>query len=182
MICPTCGEEIPEGIRVCPYCEERVGAPDPFVAPPSKRPAQAVSRPAPIPAPAFRPRRGAPVRPSPSRSSVRSVDLDGDRPTIDKALARLAREIARARRDGVALLRVVHGHGTSGGPVATIRQSVRARLHALRREGVVRGFLPGEEFAPGADGTSRAFLRRHPVLESSLPLDRRNRGITFVEL
>ena len=172
MICPCCGDPLPGGIRVCPYCEEPVSAAaEAAPAPPAaKRPAPPLRRGPP------------PVRAAASGSGIRSVNVDDDRPTIDEALARLGQAVERAHRDRIGLLRVVHGHGTSGGPCPTIRHAVRARLHALRRNGAIRSFLHGEEFSPATDAASRALFRRHPALVSTLPADRRNPGITFVEL
>lgn len=173
MICPCCGEPIPGGIRICPYCEEALSAAEAEYAP---SPPRAPKRPAPLL------RRGPPLRPAASGGGIRSVNVDDDRPTIDQALERLRGAVARAHREGTGLLRVVHGHGTSGGPSPTIRHAVRARLHALLRNGEIRSFLYGEDFAPAADAVSRALLRRHPALASTLPADRKNPGITFVEL
>jgi hypothetical protein len=171
MICPCCGEPIPGGLRVCPYCEEAVFA----VAAEEVAPPPAPKRPAPLL------RRAPPVRGAGSGSGIRSVNVDDDRPTIDEALKRLRAAVERAHRDRIGLLRVVHGHGTSGGPSPTIRHAVRARLHALQRNGEIRLFLYGEDFSPATDAASRALLRRHPALASTLPADRRNPGITFVE-
>lgn len=171
MICPCCGEPIPGGVRVCPYCEEAVSATEAeeVVPPPAPK------RSAPLL------RRGPPIRGTATGGGIRSVNVDDDRPTIDEALSRLRGALERAHRDGIGLLRVVHGHGTSGGPSPTIRHAVRARLHALQRNGEIRLFLYGEDFSPAADAVSRALLRRHPALASTLPADRRNPGITFVE-
>lgn len=168
MICPCCGEPIPGGIRVCPYCEEAVSAAEAEEVAAQKRPAPLL-------------RRAPPVRGAGSGGGIRSVNVDDDRPTIDEALSRLRAAVGRAHRDGIGLLRVVHGHGTSGGPSPTIRHAVRARLHALQRNGEIRSFLYGEDFSPAADAVSRALLRRHPALASTLPADRKNPGITFVE-
>lgn len=172
MICPCCGEPLPGGIRVCPYCEEPVSAAaerEEAAAPPApKRPAPQL-------------RRAPPVRPAASGGGIRSVNVDDDRPTIDEALSRLRGAVERAHRDRIGLLRVVHGHGSSGGPCPTIRHAVRARLHALQRNGEIRSFLYGEDFSPATDAASRALFRRHPALASTLPADRRNPGITFVE-
>ena len=176
MICPCCGEPIPGGIRICPYCEEALSAAAAAEAEEVPAAPRAPKRPAPLL------RRGPPRRPAASGSAIRSVNVDDDRPTIDQALERLRGAVDRAQRERIGLLRVVHGHGTSGGPCVTIRHAVRARLHALQRNGEIRSFLPGEDFSPASDAASRALFRRHPALASPLPADRRNPGITFVEL
>jgi len=114
------------------------------------------------------------------RGGVRTVNLKEGLPTLEEALRRLDGGLDAAKRDGVALLRVIHGYGSSG-TGGIIRQGVRSRFIRLQREGVVRNVVPGDDYCR-TDGPGRDLVRRHPALQKSVRTDTRNRGITFLEL
>lgn len=99
---------------------------------------------------------------------------------MEEALARLERELQSGKRNGVALIRVVHGYGSSG-TGGKIRTACRQHLTAKRKMKTIRGFLPGDDYSDTTQA-GRALLSTHPRLRSSLRTDSRNPGITFVEL
>ena len=111
---------------------------------------------------------------------IKVVNLEDGRPSTTQARARLASELQRARESGVAILKVIHGYGSSGsGGVlcAGIRKSLRLRI----KEGKAVALIPGEHFSSDANET-RHLLLRHPVLRQDRDLNRGNPGITIVEL
>lgn len=85
---------------------------------------------------------------------TRVVNLEEGRPTVAEALARLERELDRARRDGVRLLKVIHGYGSTGVGGA-IKQGVHRRLATFKRNGRIAEFVPGEEWGVFHEGTRR---------------------------
>lgn len=101
-------------------------------------------------------------------------------PSVQEALQRLEREIAVARQQKHALLKVVHGYGSSGAG-GDIRIAVQRRLHDLVEAGQIRGCIFGENWSKTDDATWR-LLQAQSELKSDLDLGRRNQGITVVLL
>lgn len=87
-------------------------------------------------------------------AKARAVNLEEGRPTVAEALERLEREIGRARREGVHLLKVIHGYGSTGVGGA-IKRGVHRRLASLKRDGRIKEFVPGEEWGVFHAGTRR---------------------------
>ncbi len=114
------------------------------------------------------------------RAVVLTVNLEAGRPDAATAVHRLEAELMGARTIGARVVRVIHGYGSSGRG-GRIRDEVRRHLPALRRRGLIRGFVAGEDWAEtGEEG--RELLARVPALRDDLRTDRYNPGITLVEL
>lgn len=112
--------------------------------------------------------------------AIRVVNLEAGLPSLDEARRRLLVEMAQARREGVRILKVIHGYGSSGqGGVlcAGIRRSLRLRV----KEGAALTVIPGERFSSDAV-EMRAVLQRHPSLRRERDFNRANPGITILEL
>lgn len=117
----------------------------------------------------------------PSRDSViRTVNLKLDLPSVHEALQRLNRELALARQEGLLLLKVVHGYGSTG-VGGDIRIAVQRRLQELVEAGEIRGCIFGENWSK-SDQTTWRLLQKHAELKSDSDLGRRNPGITVVVL
>ena len=99
---------------------------------------------------------------------------------MHEALQRLEREIAQARQDGVALLKLIHGYGSTGAG-GDIRIAVQARLREMADSGAIRGCVFGEEWAKSCEEVWR-LLQEKPELKGDKDLGRRNLGITVVML
>ena len=111
---------------------------------------------------------------------MRTVNLEAGFPSVDDARRRLLAEMDAARKDGVRVIKVVHGWGSSGeggklGPA--IRKSLRLRV----KEGKAVLVIPGERFS-GDTNEGRDLLQRHPHLRRDRDFNRANPGITLVEL
>ena len=111
---------------------------------------------------------------------LKTVNIKYDRPTVDEALERLDREIWRARQQNHTLLKVIHGHGSTG-VGGDIRIAVQKRLHELVATGQIAGFILGEEWAKSSEQAWR-MLEAHPELKADPDLGRRNLGITIAVL
>jgi hypothetical protein len=112
--------------------------------------------------------------------ACRTINLEAGLPSLDEARRRLLSELDRARQDGVRVLKVVHGYGSSGAGGALgpgIRRSLRLRV----KEGIARTIVPGERFSSDVNEV-RELLQRHPSLRGDRDLNRSNPGITIVEL
>lgn len=108
------------------------------------------------------------------------LNLEDGRPGVEEALRRLDMKLDTARMQGVKLLRVIHGYGSSGKGGA-LGDAVARRLRERQRQGRVRAFVWGGDW-PDETAEARALLERRPLLRESLRTDRGNEGITFVEL
>ena len=111
---------------------------------------------------------------------MHTINLEAGLPTVDDARRRLLAEMESARREGIRVLKVIHGWGSSGaggklGPA--IRRSLRLRV----KEGQALLVVPGERFSSDAlEG--RELARRHPSVRGDRDFNRANPGITVVEL
>lgn len=111
---------------------------------------------------------------------VRSVNLEEGMPPVEEGLERLEEALRRARHEGVRILRVIHGYGSSGSG-GKLRIACRTLLKQKVGFNQIRGFLPGEDYSR-ATGAGKAMIKRHPSLGRTEYMDRGNPGITFVEL
>lgn len=115
-----------------------------------------------------------------SGGSIKTVNLKHDLPTLNEALFRLEHEITIARQDGTALLKLVHGYGSSG-VGGDIRIAVQARLREMADAGQIRDCIFGENWSK-SDESAWRLLQALPELKRDCDLGRGNRGITLVVL
>jgi hypothetical protein len=111
---------------------------------------------------------------------MKTVNLKPDLPTVREALQRLDRELALARQERIAILKIVHGYGSSGAG-GDIRIAVQRRLHELAQNGEIRACIFGENWSKSDDQTWK-LLQSHTELKNDSDLGRRNQGITLVLL
>jgi len=90
----------------------------------------------------------------------------------------MAAEIRRARSEGVRVLKVIHGYGSSGRGGA-LCAGLRKSLSLRRKEGLIRDFIPGEEFSIFQQRTLE-LLAAVPVLRGDADLENVNEGVTLV--
>ena len=99
---------------------------------------------------------------------------------MHEALQRLEQEIAEARNDGLTLLKLIHGYGSTG-VGGDIRIAVQARLREMANDGAIRGCVFGEEWSKSSEDVWR-LMQERPELKGDKDLGRRNLGITVVLL
>jgi hypothetical protein len=99
---------------------------------------------------------------------------------VAEALLRLKREIAVARQEKHALLKVIHGYGSTG-VGGDIRIAVQKRLRELLEGGQIRECIFGENWSK-SDETTWKLLKEQPELKSDPHLGRRNQGISVIVL
>jgi hypothetical protein len=112
--------------------------------------------------------------------ACRTINLESGLPSLEEARRYLLAQMQAARNQGVRVLKVIHGYGSSGtGGVlcAGIRKSLRLRV----KEGKALIVIPGERFSSDAVET-RELLKKHPTLRRDPDLNRANPGVTIVEL
>ncbi|NLT58678.1 MAG: hypothetical protein GXX99_06920 [Clostridiales bacterium] len=122
---------------------------------------------------------GSSLRPN-SAAGYATVNLEEGRPLVDAAIKRATFHISRAKRQGLAALKFIHGYGSSGAG-GRIRVELRAYLDRLVRRGEIRLYVAGEQFDIFDAGTQRLMSACREVAKDS-DLNRHNNGITVVLL
>ncbi|HTS38702.1 MAG TPA: Smr/MutS family protein [Candidatus Solibacter sp.] len=115
-----------------------------------------------------------------SNSPIKTANLKSDRPSVDEALRRLEREIALARRERLAAIKVIHGYGSTGAG-GEIRIAVQKRLHELAEAGEIGAVIFGEDWSK-SDERSWNLLQAHPELKADPDVGRHNAGVSVVIL
>jgi hypothetical protein len=113
-------------------------------------------------------------------NAIRTYNVEAGLPTLDDARRLVIAEIKQAKRNGVNVLKVIHGYGSSGkGGVLCVglRKSFRLR----KREGVIRDFIAGEDFSIFKP-TVLALLEAVPELRGDPDLNATNEGVTILWL
>jgi hypothetical protein len=112
--------------------------------------------------------------------SFRVVNLEEGRPTVNVGLLRLDHALAAARADGVPVLKLIHGYGSSG-VGGRLREEIWKALDRFLRNGSIAGFIPGEEFRI-SNQASWELVKRNKSVKEDRDFGRGNRGITIVVL
>lgn len=110
----------------------------------------------------------------------KTINLEIGRPFVENALAKLQKNIEIARMEGICILTVIHGYGSSG-KGGKIRVESRKLLDFLVEKGDVQSYITGEEFSRKA-GPVKMLLRRYPQLGQHPYLNKKNPGMSIVIL
>ena len=108
----------------------------------------------------------------------KTVNLEKGMPSVQQALDRLDGEMQWAFKQGLKVVTLIHGYGSSGEGGA-IKAAVVRHLEYLRFKGRINAVIPGEVFE-GRSPRGRQLLRRFPFLADHRDLNRANPGITVV--
>lgn len=111
---------------------------------------------------------------------LREVNLELGMPYAADAVRRMTFEVHHSKDMGCAVLKIIHGYGSSGRG-GKIRLAARERLDFLLKKREIRGYIPGERFTIFNDETRRA-LQACPELRKDRDLERSNNGVTFIVL
>jgi Smr domain len=111
---------------------------------------------------------------------IRVVNLEEGFPTRDQACQKLEAALARARKDGVAVLKVIHGYGSSGAG-GVLRFAIRGFLRQRKDKGEIAAFVNGESWS-SFDERSKLLFAKAPELILDSDVGRGNKGITLVLL
>jgi len=110
----------------------------------------------------------------------KTVNLEEGRPTVNVGLMRLDRALVAARAEGVPILKLIHGYGSSG-VGGLLREEVWKALDRFKRSGFISDFIPGEDFRVSNEA-SWALAKRDKTIKEDRDFGRLNRGITIVIL
>ena len=113
-------------------------------------------------------------------SAMWTYNVEAGLPTLDEARRLVIGEIKRAKREGVQVLKVIHGYGSSGKGGA-LCVGLRKSFALRKKEGVIKDFIRGEEFSIFQDATLR-LLEAVPELRGDPDLGSTNEGVTVLWL
>ena len=113
-------------------------------------------------------------------SAIRTFNVEAGLPTLDEARRLVIEEIRRAKREGVKVLKVIHGYGSSG-KGGELCIGLRKSFGRRKKEGVIRDFVAGEDFSI-FDETVLDLLAAVPELRGDPDLNATNEGITVLWL
>jgi hypothetical protein len=111
---------------------------------------------------------------------VRVVNLEEGFPTRDQAYQKLEVALARARKDGIVVLKVIHGYGSTGAG-GVLRFAIRGYLRQRKEKKEIVAFVNGESWS-SFDERSKLLFARAPELVLDSDVGRANKGITLVLL
>ncbi len=113
-------------------------------------------------------------------SAIRTFNVEIGMPTLDEARRLVAAEIKLAKREGVKVLKVIHGYGSSGKGGA-LCVGLRKSFGLRKKEGIIKDFIAGEDFSIFNDATL-ALLEAVPELRGDPDLGATNEGVTILRL
>jgi hypothetical protein len=113
-------------------------------------------------------------------SAIRTFNVEAGLPTLDDARRLVIEEIKRAKREGVKVLKVIHGYGSSG-TGGKLCIGLRKSFGLRKKEGVIKDFVFGEDFSIFND-TVLSLLEAVPELRGDPDLGATNEGVSVVWL
>lgn len=109
-----------------------------------------------------------------------TINVEAGLPTLDEARRLVLKEIRRAKREGIRVLKVIHGYGSSGKGGA-LCHGLRKSFGLRKKEGVIRDFVPGEDFTI-FHPTTLDLLEAVPEVRGDPDLGATNEGVTMLWL
>ncbi len=113
-------------------------------------------------------------------TAIKTFNVEADFPTLEEARRMVIEEIKRAKREGVIVLKVIHGYGASGRG-GKLCVGLRKSFGLRKKERVVKDFVAGEDFSI-FDDTTLSLLEAVPELRGDPDLNATNEGITILWL
>lgn len=113
-------------------------------------------------------------------SVYRVYNVEAGLPGLDEARRQVIAEIRRAKKEGVRVLKIIHGYGSSG-KGGTLGVGLRKSFGLRKQEGVIKDFIPGDKFSI-FNPVVLALMETVPELRQDPDLEQTNLGITLLWL
>ncbi len=113
-------------------------------------------------------------------STIRTYNVEAGLPILDEARRLVIEEIKRAKREGVKVLKVILGYGSSG-KGGTLCVGLQKSFRLRKKENVIKDFIAGENFSI-FNPTVLALLEAVPELRGEADLNATNEGVTVLWL
>jgi len=111
---------------------------------------------------------------------IHTANIKSDMPTTGQVPVRVAAAMTTGKRLGATAVKIIHGYGSTG-QGGRLRSAVRHDLAQRKRKGLIRDYIPGENFSIFNEAVLRAFALC-PALRRDADLDRQNNGVTVIIL
>lgn len=111
---------------------------------------------------------------------LKTYNVEAGFPTLEEARKLVIEEIRRAKREGVRVLKIIHGYGSSG-KGGKLNFGLRKSFGLRKKEGVIRDFIAGEDFSI-FNPTVLTLLEAVPELRGDPDLNATNEGVTLLWL
>ncbi|MBZ5529797.1 MAG: Smr/MutS family protein [Acidobacteriia bacterium] len=111
---------------------------------------------------------------------IKIINLEEGMPTVEQARLRMQFELQKARTQGYAAVKLIHGYGSSGVGGA-LRDELQKSLRKAAREGTIAAFVAGEDWRI-SDETTWNLLKKYPEWKQDSDLSKNNKGISIVVL
>ena len=112
--------------------------------------------------------------------AIKTINVEANLPTLDEARRLVIEEIKRAKREGVRVLKIIHGYGSTG-KGGKLCVGLRKSFGLRQKEKVIKDFIAGEAFSI-FDETTMKLLEAVPELRGDPDLDRTNEGVSLLWL
>jgi hypothetical protein len=113
-------------------------------------------------------------------SALKTFNVEADFPSLDEARRLVIEETRRAKREGVRVLKIIHGYGSSG-KGGKLGVGLKKSFALRKKEGAIKDFIPGEDFSI-FNNTVLNLLEAVPELRGDPDLDAANEGVTVLWL
>jgi len=113
-------------------------------------------------------------------NDYRIINLEDGRPTADIAINIMKSELTRVKAQNVKVVKLIHGYGSSG-VGGVLRTVIRRELERMKKRGLIKTFVPGENFEIFNSDTIK-ILDSCRSVKDDRDLGRFNNGITMVLL
>ena len=77
--------------------------------------------------------------------NLKTFNVENSFPSLDEARRMVLDEIRKSKREGVRVLKIIHGYGSSGRGGA-LHHGLRKSFALRKKEGVIKEHIPGEAF------------------------------------
>ena len=114
------------------------------------------------------------------RSKIKTENIKKNLPTVDEARRKLETKIANAKSNGIKIVKIVHGYGSSG-KGGKIKIAIGKALNKKKCDGKIIEWIAGEYFST-LDEKTQQMIKIYPKLKSDSDLNKRNNGISLVFL
>ncbi len=112
-------------------------------------------------------------------SRYKVLNLKENNPTVELAIALLEIEIEISRKEGVLVLKIIHGYG-SHGVGGEIKKRLNHWLMIAKKRGFIRDYVKGEQWTTSAQNAK--FKKVCPELLGDPELYFSNAGVTIILL
>ncbi len=109
-----------------------------------------------------------------------TINIEAGLPTLDEARKQVLAAIRQHKREGVRVLKVIHGYGSSG-KGGKLCIGLRKSFALRKKEAMIKDFVAGEDFSIFEEATL-ALLEAVPELRGDPDLNSTNQGVTLLWL